>query len=355
MTSLRSVVIPGFVVGLALGLSCGGKGKGLYGGIDDTGGDGGSGTGGSGTGGSGTGGSGTGGRGGTGGSGTGGSGTAGRGGTAGTGSGGAGGIGTGGTGGTSTLFKPKSFDCTPGTTQCSDNKDNDGDGKIDAADPECIAPCDDDEGTFATGIPGDNRDACKQDCFFDGDSGSGNDGCNWDLSCDMANPGKNTGCPYSPSNRCAGQVTQTAECVRNCRRLVPNGCDCFGCCAVPNQAFSVLLVPTCTAAKFGDANACPRCTQNTTCINTCDTCELCIGKTTLPATCNVPPPGTTIGGGGAGGSGTGGTGGTGGAGGAGGTGVPPGPSPCGPGIVYCGNGDVVCSVGYCVTGCCLIP
>ena len=29
-------------------------------------------------------------------------------------------------------------------------------------------------GPFATGISGDNMDACRQDCFFDGDSGMGN-------------------------------------------------------------------------------------------------------------------------------------------------------------------------------------
>ena len=71
-----------------------------------------------------------------------------------------------------------------GTSQCSDGKDNDGDGKIDFGDPECVGPLDNDEGSFATGIPGDNSDACKQDCFFDGNSGAGDDGCDWQLKCD---------------------------------------------------------------------------------------------------------------------------------------------------------------------------
>ena len=39
---------------------------------------------------------------------------------------------------------------------CSDGKDNDGDGLIDGMDPECTGPLDNDEGSFATGIPGDN-------------------------------------------------------------------------------------------------------------------------------------------------------------------------------------------------------
>src|SRR4051812_32143406 len=137
-----------------------------------------------------------------------------------------------------------------GSTQCSDGKDNDGDGLVDYLDPECVGPADNDEGTFATGIPGDNIDACKQDCFFDGNSGMGDDGCEWQLKCDAANPGKNVGCPYDPSfNNCP--ATQSQKCINNCRKYVPNGCDCFGCCAVPDVG-SLLLLPTCTAAKFND-------------------------------------------------------------------------------------------------------
>ena len=71
-----------------------------------------------------------------------------------------------------------------GNAQCSDGLDNDGDGKIDYADPECVGPLDNDESSFATGIPGDNSDACKQDCFFDGNSGMGDDHCLWQLKCD---------------------------------------------------------------------------------------------------------------------------------------------------------------------------
>ncbi len=39
--------------------------------------------------------------------------------------------------------------------------DNDGDGLVDGFDPECTGPFDDDEATFATGIPGDNKDPRK--------------------------------------------------------------------------------------------------------------------------------------------------------------------------------------------------
>ena len=190
-----------------------------------------------------------------------------------TGTGGA--TGTGGTGG--------------GQTQCSDGLDNDGDGKIDYADPECISGLDNDESSFATGIPGDNVDLCKQDCFFDGNSGMGNDGCHWQLKCDPKT--NSAACPYdqayadSHMEECSLSASQSDKCINSCRKLTPNGCDCFGCCVVPGQTEAVRLVPTCTAADFGDPVKCPRCTQVTQCMTPCGHCEYCIGKTTLPPDC----------------------------------------------------------------------
>src|SRR5689334_2847679 len=62
---------------------------------------------------------------------------------------------------------PFSGGCTPNTgPQCSNCKDDDGDGKVDGDDPQCTGPLDNDEASFATGIPGDNIDAVDQDCFF---------------------------------------------------------------------------------------------------------------------------------------------------------------------------------------------
>ena len=132
-------------------------------------------------------------------------------------------------------------------TQCSDGIDNDGDGKIDYIDPECVGPLDNDEGSFATGIPGDNIDACKQDCFFDGNSGMGDDGCDWQLKCDpMTN---NASCPYdaayaqSHMTECSVSASQSGKCIDSCRKLVPNGCDCFGCCAIPGATTPIRLAP----------------------------------------------------------------------------------------------------------------
>jgi hypothetical protein len=226
------------------------------------------------------------------------------------------------------------FGCKVNPSACTDGKDNDGDGLVDAADPECSGPCDDDEGSFATGIPGDNIDACKQDCFFDGNSGMGDDRCEWNLKCDPRNPGAHATrtCPYDPSYRnCPPR--QSDRCIERCQRFTPNGCDCFGCCAVPvdNQTVTVLLVPACKASSFADPNACPRCTQQVSCSKPCGRCEVCVGKPAPDPGCTVPPPGTVI--------------------------PPTGPpAPCGPGVVYCGNDPAACGNGtYCLTGCCLIP
>jgi hypothetical protein len=185
---------------------------------------------------------------------------------------------------------------TVGSSQCSDGIDNDGDGKVDLFDPECVGPTDNDESSFATGISGDNMDPCRQDCFFDGNSGAGDDKCDWQLKCDPMST--NSRCPYdqdyatSHAMECSTSMSQSQTCITNCRKFVPNGCDCFGCCAIPGGP-TIILAATCTAAAFNDPVKCPRCTQVTQCNNPCDRCELCLGKTTVPADC---VPGTTDGG-----------------------------------------------------------
>ena len=61
---------------------------------------------------------------------------------------------------------PQAVLCGNKIYQCGDTIDNDDDGFIDLDDPECISPCDDDETTFKTELPGQNND-CKGDCYFD--------------------------------------------------------------------------------------------------------------------------------------------------------------------------------------------
>jgi hypothetical protein len=171
--------------------------------------------------------------------------------------------------------------CLGKTYACGDCVDNDGDGDIDLADPECISPCDDLEDTFATGLPGDNMDPCKQDCFFDGNSG--NDACDWNLACDPANPGGDK-CPYDPDAQCKDQ---TMECTDTC--TVPNGCDCFGCCTVEvdGQSYDIFIGDkSCSLAKIED---CSQCTKNDDCDDECkpEECEICFGGE-LPPGCDDP-------------------------------------------------------------------
>lgn len=211
------------------------------------------------------------------------------------------------------------------TPQCSDCKDNDGDGLVDWFDPECAGPLDNDEATFGTGIPGDNVDACKQDCFFDGNSGQGDDRCEWNLKCDP----KNTSgiCPYDANYKNC-PATQAAQCKSFCLGRTPNGCDCFGCCAVQKPdgtQTTVRLSSTCSSATLDDPTKCSPCTQVADCTNPCDRCELCIGKTSIPADCAQGDTGTS----------------------------PPSGQTCSNGGAVC-NAATPCASGtYCVTGCCV--
>jgi hypothetical protein len=220
-----------------------------------------------------------------------------------------------------------------GSCQCSDGIDNDGDGQIDGFDTECVSPNDNDEGSFATGIPGDNVDPKWQDCFFDGNSGGGDDGCRYSTDC-------LTGKKSATDPAC--QLAQA--CIDFCKPLTPNGCDCFGCCTVrkpDGSTIDIVLNANCDASNL---DKCTKCVPTTQCGNTCGECELCPGKTAadLPSSCNPPPPPTGSGGmGGSGGTGTAGAGG--------------GPS------YTCDNGETVCTTKsdcgayyYCSFGCCLV-
>jgi hypothetical protein len=169
---------------------------------------------------------------------------------------------------------------------CGDCIDNDGDGKVDLADPECVSPCDDREDTFATGLPGDNMDPCNQDCFFDGNSGAGDDKCNWNLKCDPKNPGGDI-CPYDPNYKNCPD-TQPQQCLDTCK--VPNGCDCFGCCTVEvdGMTYDIFLGdPDCA---LSDIDSCTQCTKNEDCDDACDPdkCEICFGETEPPPGCEEP-------------------------------------------------------------------
>ena len=99
--------------------------------------------------------------------------------------------------------------------------------------------------------------------------------------------------------------------------------------------------------------ACPRCTQTTSCVNTCEKCEVCLGRPAPTDPSCFPDGGTPSGTDGGGDWRHGGTpvdAATDGM-------VPPAPM-CGPGIISCGPGGQVAANGcdpgyYCQTGCCV--
>jgi hypothetical protein len=228
------------------------------------------------------------------------------------------------------------LDCGAEGCECTNGLDDDGDGLVDGFDPECVGAYDNDEGTFATGIPGDNSDPKWQDCFFDGNSGAGDDGCRYSTQCltgelDWSDP----------------DCRVTQACIDFCAPQTPNGCDCFGCCEVRDaegDAHFVYAVGQCSAGTLDDPDVCVPCTQSTQCGNDCGGCQLCPGMTPedLPASC--------------GSQGTGGTSGEGGAPGvAGAAGAPPLPpsNSCDDGVQVCSPELVCAGAMYCMNGCCM--
>jgi len=220
--------------------------------------------------------------------------------------------------GSTTFIDAPPFDgtCTPGGPQCSNCIDDDHDGYIDGFDPECTGPFDNDESSFATGIPGDNKDAINQDCFFDGNSGGGDDGCNQHVCCllgattkaecqtdlvGLVNNPTQEGNKYDVTKCFAplGSAVMPAKCAMVCGPITPPGCDCFGCCTVcepgTNTCFDIALnpivSPNCTQDNLADPTACKRCTKTTTCGGSgCGgtSCVLCPGEdpNDLPPDCN---------------------------------------------------------------------
>lgn len=149
------------------------------------------------------------------------------------------------------------FYCGHELCQCNNGIDDDGDGKIDGDDVECTGALDNDERTFSTGIPGDNKDPKWQDCFFDGNSGAGDDRCRYPTGC-------LTGAIPTSDAACA--VTET--CRERCAPIAPQGCDCFGCCTVrlpTGSTTHLLLTSSCTAERLGDHQACVSCTPSDAC------------------------------------------------------------------------------------------
>lgn len=269
--------------------------------------------------------------------------------------------------------------------ECGDLVDNDSDGLMDYQDPDCLGPCDNTEDGYIVGIPGSEGPGCTQDCYFDQDSGSGNDDCYWNHKCDPLSispnyyPESQNGnkCAYNPGANTPGtgescaelSAGQSDECYDFCKPLTPNGCDCFGCCELPAGGGNYVWLGsqdasdngTCNLSEVSDPDKCQPCTPVPGCLNTCETCELCLGKDTLPPECFSGGTGGGSGAGSGGGSSSSGTGGASSGSGAGGGdsssssgsgGSNPGQCPSG--VQACGVvGQPQCPADYfCITGCC---
>jgi len=189
--------------------------------------------------------------------------------------------------GCSAVCQPE-LKCGGKTYQCGNGLDDDGDGDVDLADQECTSPCDDSEKSLQTNLPGQNLD-CKADCYFDVNSGAGDDKCLWNLQCDPADPGASVGCPYDPDFKMC-DLEMPDACLDFCVPLVPNGCDCFGCCQVGDEFYYLNSGPDCS---LDNLEACNHCTFFANCNNECepDKCELCFGQELddLPAGCKGEP------------------------------------------------------------------
>ncbi len=151
----------------------------------------------------------------------------------------------------------------PHTCACADALDNDGDGAVDNEDLHCFGPFDDDEESFATGIPGDNEGSKGYtECPFDGNSGIGNDA----ICCNPADPTQN---------------------------VVPNGCDNRACCEVDVNGNGTGE----TVGIYGDCVFAPACgddgTHGCPCANEddCDAGQYCVNdKNTGDGFCSSCAP-----------------------------------------------------------------
>lgn len=184
--------------------------------------------------------------------------------------------------------------CAKGLAACGNCVDDDSDGKMDMDDPECLSPCQNAEDTFANPRLDHGEGACTLDCYFDLDNGIGNDDCVWSHKCDPKSP-EGAACGYDANEKLPHgegcDVKQSDKCKSVCGPLIPNGCDCFGCCKVDDE-LAVFLgstddagMPSCDLEHLHDDKRCKPCTLQDSCFNPCADCEICFGKRTLPASC----------------------------------------------------------------------
>jgi len=181
--------------------------------------------------------------------------------------------------------------CGNRVCRCADEKDNDRDELIDGLDPECTSRIDDDEESFAITSGKNPLHACE-DCFWDGNASAEDDGCMYPDACRSEGPTAMPGPPamVPPAAMMCRTCEVAPRCTDTCRRQTPNGCDCFGCCAITGDdgaAVNVILSDDCSLKHIDNEERCPRCVPNPDCYNPCGPCEQCFGRRAedIPASC----------------------------------------------------------------------
>jgi hypothetical protein len=171
------------------------------------------------------------------------------------------------------LDVPRAAQCGGRPCACSNGLDDDLDGTADGLDDGCTAARDDDEAAWDLMV---SMGDCL-DCAFDANEGA-DEGCRYPAACLIG---------ASPMGMGCGTCGPEPRCLEGCRPLVPNGCDCFGCCAVEDGArtVTVRLGPGCDRASLDDPGTCAPCVPSVWCANPCERCERCPGRTALPSDC----------------------------------------------------------------------
>ncbi|MBN2525006.1 MAG: hypothetical protein JXR76_01345 [Deltaproteobacteria bacterium] len=120
----------------------------------------------------------------------------------------------------------------------------------------------------------------------DSDSLSGDSSPGIDIGADSSSGtddvGSNTATNSSVDTNCDGRRAQkAAQCNKVCEPLVPNDCDCRGCCLLEGD-YRFIGTPGCSLANLA---SCDPCTPVPCCENPCGKSELCIGQTALDPEC----------------------------------------------------------------------
>ena len=143
--------------------------------------------------------------------------------------------------------------CRSSPSQCTDGRDNDGDGKADADDPGVLGRLRRRRGQLRHRHPRrqPRRRAAPATRTASSTATPARATTAAASTCAAIPPAPGAAiCPYTPDRPGLMCAEAVQACVNRCRQVTPNGCDCFGCCAIPGRDFAVRLSATCTAGAL---------------------------------------------------------------------------------------------------------